>query len=72
MVLCFVAHDPGAVNLLRPIFERAEKECVPSRFVNLRCSDSADPVKAVEGCSLLVCGSSTNQFELKSVAVREI
>ena len=65
-MLLFAAHDPGANNLLRPIYDRAQAANQSCVFVNLRKEqapfDSIPPKTKV-----VFVGASTNQCELEII-----
>ena len=61
-MICFVAHDPGAKNLLRPVFERALADNFSAQLIDLR-DPSVDGVASIQDAALVVAGASTNHRE---------
>ena len=69
MNVSFVAHDPGAVQLIRPLYERclADPE-VSANLINLRNPDAPSPADSIgPDASLVFVGSSTNSIELEVI-----
>lgn len=64
-MLLFVAHDPGARNHVLPLFEHAQAQGLPARFIDLAAPQHAEPRSVFQNQSvgLLVTGWSVNQAE---------
>ena len=68
-MLLFAAHDPGAKNHIRPIYNKAVTEGNEAKFVDLMSNQELlhdeEAIKLINGYrpSLLVSGSSMNQGE---------
>ena len=74
-MLLFVAHDPGARNHVLPLFEHAQAQGLPTRFINPAAPQHAEPRSVFQNQSvgLLVTGWSVNQAEWPWVlAAREV
>ena len=61
MSIVFAGHDPGAKNLLRPLFQRAQREGYSAVWVDL-CENPTG--WSLEGAVAVVAGCSTNQAEM--------
>jgi len=68
-LIAFIGHDPGALQLIRPIYERACHEpAFDAIFVNLRAPDAPKPGDSIpRDTRLCVLGASTNQYELQVI-----